>query len=240
LWPILGEAPSDLLYISRTSLPTLFAPGLSGVVCGKPPPGLPAQPHRSLVNDLKKRALSLLVAHRPTHIIFDFIDERFDLLAVGDSLVMHSWELDVSGYLHQPAFEGARTVARTSPACDRLWAEAALEMAAFIQATPLREATLIMHEAQWADRYRDEAGELHAFDPVVDILDGRLASLEDRNALLRRYQETFSRLTPGLARVSAPDDLRIADAEHQWGLSPFHYVADYYREIGRQLADLGI
>jgi hypothetical protein len=44
---------------------------------------------------------------------------------------------------------------------------------------------------------------------------------------------------PDMARVEAPAR-RLADDSHEWGLSPFHYTSDYYAEIRRQLAGLGI
>jgi hypothetical protein len=44
---------------------------------------------------------------------------------------------------------------------------------------------------------------------------------------------------PPLARVEAPAH-RLADETHRWGLSPFHYVPEYYAEIRRQLEPLGV
>jgi hypothetical protein len=40
---------------------------------------------------------------------------------------------------------------------------------------------------------------------------------------------------PRLEVVKAPDSLVFSDPDHVWGLSPFHYVPDYYAEIWRQL-----
>lgn len=100
-----------------------------------PPAPLKTQPHNALRADLAKTALSALVAHNPTHIIFDFIDERFDLLAAGDSLATLSWELDVSGYRQQPGLADAWTIRRHSAACERLRAGAAIEMASLLQST---------------------------------------------------------------------------------------------------------
>src|SRR6266481_212201 len=106
LWRFRGgtspSGPADLLYISRTSLPSLFATPVKGFRAAvRPPGGLRPQPHRALVADLSKTALARLVAFRPTHLIFDFIDERFDLLSVDGTLVTDSWELDASGYRRQ-------------------------------------------------------------------------------------------------------------------------------------------
>ena len=241
LWPIVGAEPSDLLYISRTSLPSLFARPLEGVETAQEPPhGLGVFTHRAMVNDLKKRALAALVAYQPTHIIFDFIDERLDLLCVGGTIVTHSWELDVSGYLAQPAFEGAATISRTSSACDLLWLQSADEMAAFIQSTPLRNAALIVHEAQWAQRYRDDSDEILDFADEVEIFQGKPAVIAEHNAMLDFYQPAFRARLPQAVSVAAPPELHLANARHRWGLSPFHYVDDYYREVWSGLKALGI
>lgn len=193
-----------------------------------------------MVADLAKTALGALLAHQPTHIIFDFIDERLDLLATGETIVTHSWELDVSGYLAQPPFGTARAIPRTSPASDLLWGQAAGEMAAFIRATPLREAKIIVHEARWADHYLDADGKPRAFSEEVEIFTGKPARIADYNRVLDRYQDAFRDLFPQAERVSTPDELRLGDIGHRWGLSPFHYVEGYYREVWRQFQALGI
>jgi hypothetical protein len=228
-----------MLYVSRTSLPSLFATPLPGFrPAAGPPGGLKAQPHRALVADLAKTALASLVAFRPTHLIFDFIDERFDLLSAGGTLVTDSWELEASGYRRQPALRGARAIPRLSAACDRLWLEAAGELAALVRATPLAEARLILHSARWADRRRTASGR-EAAVANVEILPGQAADAAAHNALLARYEAAFAELMPAMARVAAPGQ-RLADDDHQWGVSPFHYVPDYYAEIWRQLEPLGV
>lgn len=240
LWPIQGEAPDNLLYISRTSLPSLFAPPVTGVILADHPPnGLARHQHAAVVADLRKTALAALVAHRPTHILLDFIDERFDLLAVGDTLATHSWELETSGYMTQPALAGARSSPRLSPGCENVWMAAAAEFASFIASTPLRSARLILHEAQWADRYTDLAGAQRPMPRDQFIWDGRPADPAEHNALLRRYQAALLEAAPWAIAVGA-GAYRIADEGHRWGLTPFHYVEDYYREIRRRLAELGI
>lgn len=121
LWGGRGDAFDDLLYVSRTSLPSLFAPALAAFRPeGSPPSGLGAFQHRAMVADIAKTALERVVAFRPSHLILDLIDERFDLLAAGVSLVTLSWELEASGYLAQPAFGEARRIARLSEECERL------------------------------------------------------------------------------------------------------------------------
>ena len=238
LWRFRGGTVSNPHYVCRTSLPSLFATPLPGFrPDAAPRGGLKPQPHRALVADLRKTALADLIAFRPTHLIFDFIDERFDLLSTGDTVVTHSWELAQSGYLTRSALRGVRTIPRLSAACERLWLDAAAELAAFIRATPLREATLILHSAQWAERRRTGRGRIAALDDG-EILPGQPADIAAHNALLARYEAAFEAIMPPLHRVEAPDQ-RLADDDHVWGLSPFHYTPDYYAEVWRQLAALG-
>ena len=234
-----ADLQPDLLYVSRTSLPSLFATAVEGFrPAVRPPGGLRPQPHRALVADLAKTALADLVAFRPTHLIFDFIDERFDLLSIGKTLVTRSWELEASGYLAHPALRKGRSVPRLSAACERLWLEAAGELAAFVRATPLIEARLILHSARWAERRRTAGGRETRIEGV-EILPGQPADVAGHNALLRRYEAAFEGLMPPMSRIEAPDR-RVADEAHQWGVSPFHYVPEYYAEIWRQLSELGV
>ncbi len=195
--------------------------------------------HNAVLADLEKRALDRLIAFRPTHLIFDFIDERFDLLSAGGRIFTHSWELEASGYRAQPALAGARTIPRISNASLALWRAAAAELAAFIQATSLSEARLILHQARWAQRYRAADGRTRAFDDSYVLWEGKPADISAHNRLLGAFDERFTALHPHAAIVAAPK-LRLADESHRWGLSPFHYVDAYYEEIWRQLQALGI
>lgn len=240
LWPILGEAPADLLYISRTSLPSLFAGAVRGVETQvDPTPGLGRHQHNAAVADIRKTALAALIAHQPTHIIFDFIDERFDLLAAGDTLATHSWELETTGYIAQGELVGARRIARISGGCDRLWDGAVAEMGSFLASTPLRGAALVLHSSRWADRYRTAKGAMGVLDDETVIWEGLPARRSDHNRLLERYERQFLNTIPDVRIVSASEH-QVADEGHRWGLSPFHYVPAYYDEIRRQLEALGV
>lgn len=239
LWPIRGGGAEALLYVSRTSLPGLLSVPVEGFRPADEPPGdLHPHEHKSLVTDLQKTALGTLVAWRPTHIIFDFIDERFDLLSVGPSLATNSGEMVRSGYRTQASLTAVRTVHRLSDACERLWLEAADEFAALVRATPLARAQLILHGARWAETKRLADGRIEPIDHV-EIIGGQRAEIPDYNALLARQEAAFQALMPPMTRIDA-GAYRIADAGHRWGLSPFHYVPEYYDEVRRQLAVLGL
>lgn len=239
LWPIRGGGAENLLYISRTSFPSLFSPPVAGFQPQDRLPGdLHQHEHAALVADLRKTALARLVAYRPTHLIFDFIDERFDLLAIDGAVASCSGEMVRSGYMAQAALADARRTPRLSPGCERLWMEGAAEFAAVVRATPLRHAVLIHHQARWATRQRTPDGRI---SPIrdVEIVSGQPAEIAAYNSLLERQEAAFSALMPPMARIDA-GEFRLADSAHRWGLSPFHYVPEYYDEVRRQLAATGL
>lgn len=240
LWPLRELAPPDLLYISRSSLVSLMARPVDDYASREAPPeGLTRYQHMAVEADLMKTALGRLVAHQPSHIIFDFIDERFDLLTLPNgAVVTHSWELDNGGYLETPGLAGARPLPRLSLACERRWREACVQLRVLLQASTLRHAQLILHSAKWATHQAGPDGPLPlAGEP--QILPGQHADIGAHNDLLARYEDWFARQLPEAAVVRASDDHRLADPQHRWGLSPFHYVDSYYEDIRGRLAKLG-
>jgi len=239
LWPIRGGGAERLLYICRTSFPSLVSEPVAGF---SPVNGLPGDlhqhEHNALVADLRKTALTRLLAFRPTHVIFDFIDDRFDLVSVGGAIATRSGELIRSGYPSHPSLGFHRVVPRLSAACERLWTAAAGEFAALVRSTPLADAQLILHSARWATEHRDAAGRIHPITGV-EILGGDPVQIADYNALLERQEAAFLGLMPPTTVIDA-SAFRLAETEHRWGLSPFHYVPEYYDEVRRQLADAGL
>ena len=238
LWPIRGGGAEALLYVSRTSLASLLSSRIEDFRPSEQLPGdLHRNEHNALVADLRKTALSTLMAYRPTHIIFDFIDERFDLMSVGGSVAVYSGEMVRSGYGTQPSLAKVRPIPRLSAAGERLWQAAAVEFAALVRATPLAHAKLILHSARWATEQRLPDGRIAPIEQV-EIIGGQPVRIADYNAVLERQEAAFEALLP-LTRIDA-SPFRLAEAEHRWGLSPFHYVPEYYDEVRRQLEAAGL
>ncbi|HEY9217103.1 MAG TPA: DUF6270 domain-containing protein [Phenylobacterium sp.] len=241
IWPVLGEPAPELLYVSRTSLPSLMSTPVAGVEpLAHPPEALSRSQNASVLADLRKTTLASLEAFEPTHIVLDMIDERYDLLAVGEAIVTHSWDLKVSGYLSQPWASAARRIPRTSAEAAELWKTAAGRFAAALEASSLADVPVILHEAQWASDYLDAAGQRHRLTDTVEIWEGLPASIAEHNALLAGYGAQLAEAFPKLLRVGADPAAHVADAEHRWGLSPFHYVRDYYAQVRDQLRQLGV
>ncbi|MDO8900635.1 MAG: DUF6270 domain-containing protein [Phenylobacterium sp.] len=233
LWPLREAAPPGLLYVSRTSLASLLSQPVDGYAPQSGPPAdLTRYQHMATQADLLKTGLTQLLAHRPTHLIFDFIDERFDLLRLPTgALITHSWELESGGYLDDPALAGATAIPRLSGACERLWRESVVQLAGLLSCTVLRNATIILHSARWAKRQIAPGGTTLPLQGDPHIWDGRPADLAKHNQMLARYESHFLQTIPQAQVIAAQPEHQLADPAHRWGLSPFHYVPGYYDDI---------
>jgi hypothetical protein len=234
---------TGVIYVARSSLASLTSAPIKGVaVPAEPPPGVAGFGRNSLrrvAADLDKSALAQIVDQRPTHLIFDFIDERFDLLEQDGAVATHSWELDRLGLIGGPGLASPAAVGRLSPRADELWREGLAKVAALLNGGALAETKVIVHHAQWARIHRDAAGAPGRFEDDAPVWPGS-ASLTAQNALLRHYRDLFVKAVPRTHTVQAASQFLIADAGHVWGLSPFHYGRGYYADIWRQLRGLGV
>jgi hypothetical protein len=234
---------TGVTYVARSSLASLTSAPVTGVAVPDEPPagvaGFGPNSLRRVVADLDKTALAEIIEQRPTHLIVDFIDERFDLLDQDSAIATHSWELDVLGLIGGPGLAAPVPIPRLSPRADALWQEGLAKLAALLNAGPLVHTTVILHHAQWARIRFDAAGALGRFEDSVPVWP-RSASITEQNALLRHYQDLFVQAVPRARVVQAASQFLIADAGHAWGLSPFHYVRGYYADVWRQLQALGV
>jgi len=122
LWRMAGAPADDLLYVSRTRLPSLFGARPEGLVLPREaPPGLRPNPAQALRTDLSKSGLGALVRFRPDVVLLDYIDERFDLLAGAGGVVTASWELETSGWDALPPLMTLRRLDALGDADATLW-----------------------------------------------------------------------------------------------------------------------
>ena len=243
IWRECDIAFDGVTYVARTSLASLTSRPLAGAVVPAAPPagieGLGANSLRRVAADLDKSALDEIAAQLPSHLIFDFIDERFDLLDQDGAIATHSWELEVLGLVGGPGLASPRIVDRLSPEADTLWRDGLARVADWLATPAFAQTTVILHHAQWATALVAADGTAAAFDDAVPMWPG-VASITAQNALLRRYRDLFLAAAPSAHVVEAADGLTVADARHVWGLSPFHYVPAYYADVWRQLRALGV
>jgi hypothetical protein len=190
-----------------------------------------------VADDVLKRGVAKLIEFRPTHLILDLIDERFDLLRKGATVVTHSWELQLTGLLAGP-LRALQRVRRQSAEAGHLWRSGVDALAAQLR-EQLPDTRVILHDARWALEYFDKAGDRRPFEIDRLIWPGLPANIHEHNAILTDYMTYLQRALPAAFRVRAPVDLVVADEGHRWGLSPFHYTEAYYRYVWRRFVEMG-
>lgn len=242
IWSLPMFTPADrkaLFVLARTSLASLFTAPHGDFSPPDPlPPGLSRFEIRMIGYDLRKTGLAELVAHQPTHLILDVIDERFDLLARDETVATYSWDLELLG-APQGELADYRRIPRRSDAAHALWRRGLAELAGFL-ARELPDTQVILHEARCATERLDLEGRRGPMPEAWPFWPGHAWSIADQNAAFDAYLGELRAAFPQALRLRAPDELTLADDGHRWGLAPFHYVEDYYRWIWRELEALGL
>jgi hypothetical protein len=185
---------------------------------------------RCIASDLSKTALRILAARKPAVLIVDFIDERFDLLRIGDTRVSDTRHMRQPGFRQR--YENRwSSIPRLSDETTELWkkgAELFLKDAVEI----VGEENLIVHEATWAPALRMPDGTLEPFDEPYRSLIPR------HNALLERYFAHMHTLVPKAKTIRVAQQNVLADPEHRWSREPFHYVHEYYADFMERFREL--
>jgi hypothetical protein len=243
VWHLLKIPTGNLRTISRTSLASITAPVPANFVL---PPDMGAlDPDGFLARcvraDVSKTALVELEAFRPEVLIFDFIDERFDLLRIGDSIVCDSFEFRRSGLRGREPFIDGRLVRRLSSEAETAWLAGLAQLRARIAAGPLAAARVVLHHALWAEEYLEGSGrkrfpDLARFHPVPRVPE----PVVKHNEMLARYHAAFLAAFPHALSIAPGGTHRVGDAAHPWGLSPHHYGPGYYAEFRDQALALGL
>lgn len=188
----------------------------------------------SIIADAYRQSLPWVIENKPSKIILDLIDERFDLVDTGRGLLNNSFELHASGVV-KTLFPKARLIKKYSDEGISLWTDGIHKLLDDIRAhTP--ETKVILHRAWFQNRVQVPGG-----DPVTwerDVaLPGRTGTIDEFNGLLTKLYQISA--DAGLTTVvEASTRNQVAAAQHQWGTNPIHYVDDYYTDCWKQLSPL--
>jgi hypothetical protein len=154
-----------------------------------------------------------------TPIIVDFIDERFNVLSVGESLVTASNEFNKIAAA-DPRFKVAF---RRDEGEETRFREACAKFAAIHLGVPI-----ILHISRYATHRRDGNDS--------SLLDEQ-TKINRMNSNLEMYERIFCEEVPVIFKLEVAKEFRLADVNHKWGLAPFHYVQAYYDEALRLLKE---
>jgi hypothetical protein len=223
--------PSPFLFYARTSFATLTAPAIDPIKAG-----LSSQwENRNVQAEIGKTHLADVFSIKPKYIIFDFIDERFDLIAINDSFINCSFAIVSAGIPER--LTGHRIIPRLSSEARQLWLEGLLKISAFLSLPAFAKTRVILHKARWAEAYV-KSGVVSKFPKSTPILPNQHADILAHNTLLDFYHGKFAELIPNTSVISVKSEYLVADAAHKWELSPYHYIPEYYSEFVTQLKAL--
>ncbi|MDH2887882.1 DUF6270 domain-containing protein [Bacillus cytotoxicus] len=179
---------------------------------------------RLVKDDMLKSFFEKISANSSDYLIMDFIDERFDMVKIGDCYITRSFEF-INSKLESKLedFE----VLQKSMILEQ-WEQACY---AFVQEiTKLYEQSkIILHKAYCKDEYLDKEGIVRVFNS--DVLERNKRT----NALLNHLYEYLQKVVPEMKVIDLSDRQHYAWEGHVWGLSAFHYEDKYYVDFLKSL-----
>jgi hypothetical protein len=213
------EGDFDLIgYFARSSMASAFA---SKPVTGISLDGIESDFQRRMVSaDLGKSLRSALATLDPDVILHDPIDERFNLIRLGDgTLLTRSSDFLKAG----DVLEGREIAPVRSGSSEFLasWEEGWRSFLALLDSRNMR-GRLLVNQVFWATRTETGGDFGEAFPP---------AKIDAANAFLGRLYERMTADLPDRQFIRFPDRLLVGSDRHKWGVSPFHYAEDYYSDL---------
>lgn len=177
---------------------------------------------RMVETDLHKGWLQTLRQDKSDALIIDLIDERFSVIEYGGGRATESASL-VKTRAHKQL--EALPIARLDFLSRRAVDERAID--AFAALVSGLGKQVFIHRALWATHF---------------IADGQAPAEFEKSAYYNRMNDQlFGRYEklkvamPHARAIDVPARLRIAVADHRWGLAPFHFGPDYYQFVRSEL-----
>lgn len=181
---------------------------------------------KAVLADFRKTILESIAASQPDAILFDFIDERYNLLKTGDSYVVRSEPLIDSGFPGGLPLD-FEVVERFTESTEALWRRSCTRIAQRLRSLCPRTCFLL-HRCWLSNEYWDSDG-IHSFSLE------RQAKNTKINSMLASYYDHFAKF-PGLRTVEVFANNR-GFAQHKWGLAPCHFEPEYGEHLMRQVLE---
>jgi Family of unknown function (DUF6270) len=151
-------------------------------------------------------------------LMIDFMDERLGAIKYSDTFITNSDELRLSNV---KKLLNTETLEMDEEYLE-IWEIAALRFIHDIRKRPYK--FIVLHKSYYLDSYYDKDGNKKMFnEPEV------LKRKEKFNRILSRMYHFIEVNLPEIHSIQPIDYL--ADENHQWGLTPFHYEKAYYQNL---------
>lgn len=154
-------------------------------------------------------------------VVYDLIDERFPIVEFPNgSFVTQSNEFRQAGM----DLSGCTVHEFGSPQHTLLWQQAWVSFVEMLRNCQLLDR-LVVHAAPWAATIRGMEG-----------LPGGMEEIVHANAWLSNCVDRIAQDIPSERILTVDEKHWVADPKHKWGVSPFHYVPEYYAQFLDRLA----
>ena len=175
---------------------------------------------RVVERDLTKRFFRDALVDETDVVLVDLIDERFDLWVddpTGRCCTL-SYEIVRAGFAQE--YKRGRTVRSGGAEFWDRWREGWTRFLSYVSDKGLKR-NIAINKVFWGER----------------TLAGRQFSwgVAENNALLGRMYDYIARDLAEAQFLTYSTDLLVGDDNHRWGVSPFHFIPELYRETIRQL-----
>ena len=191
--------------------------------------------------DIRKTAIESLEEQEPEWLIFDFADERFELLLCDDVILTLSDGLSNSKLLKHKAFARAVICPRFHPLTTKLWSESLGKLRKRMASSALAQARIVLHRCYFATEYQDDGGDparyAHTGFPHGSVA---VDEVRQMNRLLSIYHMLFLKAFPEAVVIEAPKETRIAAPDHKWGPNAMHYIPAYYEALAASARSVGL
>lgn len=215
-------------YIARGSLASIYAPAWTVEAS---PEQLKVEgkgdfENRMLRYDLNKEAVNIIRDGVDYPLFIDFIDERFDLIIRGESIITRSNFLMLTDY--GKTLNQGRLLRRDTEESKQLWKNAALQFLDDLQGRPI-----ILHRAFWAEAYlNDDTGE------VCRFRESDLNIVLQQNEVLKFYYDFIVDNYQNTEVVEPDPKLVFSNFAHRWGRDFFHFSDAYYKDIAVRVEEV--
>jgi hypothetical protein len=179
-----------------------------------------------VVSDLNKEFPDFLANNEFDHVIYDAIDERFNLLIMQDgSLCAFSNELQQTKSYKQFVKREILLASDEFFTCwEKGWNGFIEQLDAFD-----KRSSLLINKVFWAKRTMSGDNFLPSYTDN---------GIDKANAFLAKLYERMAQDIPKNQFIEFDDSLLIGSDNHKWGKSPFHYIDGYYKYFAEAINKL--
>jgi hypothetical protein len=173
---------------------------------------------RMVEEDLARNVIDRLVEHRPDIVVLDLVDERLQLARLGKSWITGSDYVKRTELWTRALAEADEVSSMTQPKRQKLFAAAAKRLARRM-VRELPDTTFVLNEAPYTTEVADG----------TRLPEPQAGWARDLDAAQRPMMEVLAaEFGPRLVRAHPPGDVCLADPDHRWGVTSYHYIEAYY------------